>query len=199
MVVRSEMSGEETGSSPTNFEEMKATLHLEDGTRFTGQLFGYPRSVSGELVFQTGMCGYVESLTDPSYANQFLTLTYPLIGNYGVGDDKQLDESTQLPVAGFESYRVWPSALIVDRICPEGEHSHWQAVQSLSEWLRKQKVPGLAGVDVRLLTKKIREHGTLKAKLVLDADDSNDYHFVDINQTNLVELVSRKVRTIEAY
>uniref|UniRef100_A0A915EA35 ATP-grasp domain-containing protein n=1 Tax=Ditylenchus dipsaci TaxID=166011 RepID=A0A915EA35_9BILA len=179
------------------FEEMKdATLILEDGTLFVGQVFGALKSTSGELVFQTGMVGYVESLTDPSYANQFLTLTYPLIGNYGVSDDTLQGNSVDIlsfPDTGFESAKIWPAALIVDRICPEGEHSHWQAYQSLAQWLKNLGlVPGLSGIDVRLLTKKIREHGTLKAKLVLDADDPNSFDFVDINSQNLVALVSRK-------
>lgn len=176
------------------FEEMKATLYLEDGTEFVGQLFGSPKSVTGELVFQTGMVGYVESLTDPSYAKQFLTLTYPLIGNYGVGNSELMDSNEDLLLAhGFESNKIWPAALIVDRICPDGEHSHWEAIQSLSVWLRNNGVPGLAGIDVRLLTKKIRENGILKAKLVIDADDLNNLDFVDINSENLVALVSRKV------
>lgn len=176
------------------FEEMKATLYLEDGTEFVGQLFGSPKSVFGELIFQTGMVGYVESLTDPSYAKQFLTLTYPLIGNYGVADSELKDSAFDgLPTHGFESNKIWPAALIVDRICADNEHSHWEAVQSLSAWLGKNGVPGLAGVDVRLLTKKIRENGTLKAKLVIDADDPNSLDFVDINSENLVALVSRKV------
>lgn len=147
----------------SGFEEMKATIFLEDGTKFVGDLFGFPKSVSGELVFQTGMVGYVESLTDPSYARQFLTLTYPLIGNYGVGDENQLD-NFNLPPLGFESSKIWPSALIVDRICPDNEHSHWEAIQSLSQWLKTHRVPGISGIDVRLLTKKIRENGSLKAK-----------------------------------
>lgn len=148
------------------FEEMKVALHLEDGSRYVGTLIGYPRSVSGELVFQTGMCGYVESLTDSSYARQLLTLTYPLVGNYGVGDPKRVSEDSNLPTDGFESARIWPSALIVDRICPNGDESHWQAVQSLSNWLKEEQVPGITGIDTRLLTKKIREKGTLKAKVI---------------------------------
>ncbi|KAI1729714.1 carbamoyl-phosphate synthase L chain, ATP binding domain-containing protein [Ditylenchus destructor] len=178
------------------FEEMKATLILEDGTKFVGQLFGAAKSVSGELVFQTGMVGYTESLTDPSYAKQLLTLTYPLIGNYGVADDScsstDVNMINKLSENGFESHKIWPSALIVGTICPNTEHSHWQAVQSLADWLRKSGIPGLAGIDVRLLTKRIREHGTLKAKLVIDADDSSSIDFVDIYRENLVEYVSRK-------
>ncbi|KAI6183142.1 CAD protein [Aphelenchoides bicaudatus] len=169
---------------------MSARLILEDGTVFEGRSFGAPRSACGEIVFQTGMVGYVESLSDPSYARQLLTLTYPLIGNYGVADQDLKDEFG-LP-KGFESDKIWPSALIVERICPHNEHSHWQAVQSLSDWMRKHNVPGLCGIDVRQLTKRIREHGTMKAKLVFEGDDEASMEFVDINKDNLVQAVSRK-------
>ncbi|VDM61201.1 unnamed protein product [Angiostrongylus costaricensis] len=169
---------------------MKATLYLDDGSSYVGQLFGATKSVVGEIVFQTGMMGYVESLTDPSYAEQFLTLTYPMIGNYGVPSQDSMD-SQGLPYV-FESTRIWPAALIVDRICPENEHSHWQAVESLTSLLRKAGVPGLSGIDIRMLTKKIREQGTMKAKLVIDSDDASKYEFRDINEGNLVAVVSRK-------
>lgn len=170
--------------------EMKATLILEDGTRFEGDLHGYQTSVSGEIVFQTGMVGYVESLTDPSYAKQLLTLTYPLIGNYGVSDMNLIDQFGLS--ADFESDRVWPSALVVERLCEEGEHSHWKAIQSLDEWLRKSKVPCITGIDVRQLVKLIREKGTMKAKIVAVGDKEVDYPFVDVNEDNLVDFVSRK-------
>lgn len=94
---------------------------------------------------------------------------------------------------GFESDRIWPAALIVERICPANEHSHWQAVQSLSEWMRQHNVPGLYGIDVRQLVKQIRERGTMKAKLIFESDNEEDMEFVDINKDNLVAAVSRKV------
>ncbi|KHJ88360.1 carbamoyl-phosphate synthase, small subunit [Oesophagostomum dentatum] len=174
-----------------NWETMKATLYLDDGSSFVGQLFGATKSVVGEIVFQTGMVGYVESLTDPSYAEQLLMLTYPLIGNYGVPSHEHIDKNG-LP-SHFESDRIWPAALIVDRICPENEHSHWEAMESLSGWLRSAGVPGLAGTDIRMLTKKIREQGTMKAKLIIESDDPLKYEFRDINEQNLVAVVSRKV------
>ncbi|EYC13617.1 hypothetical protein Y032_0043g818 [Ancylostoma ceylanicum] len=173
-----------------NWETMKATLYLDDGSSFVGQLFGATKSVVGEIVFQTGMVGYVESLTDPSYAEQLLTLTYPMIGNYGVPSLDHID-ALGLP-SHFESDRIWPAALIVDRICPEDEHSHWEAMESLSGWLRSAGVPGLAGIDIRMLTKKIREQGTMKAKLIIESDDPSKYEFRDINEQNLVAVVSRK-------
>ncbi|CAI5440616.1 unnamed protein product [Caenorhabditis angaria] len=173
-----------------NWENMKATLHLEDGSSFSGNIYGATKSCVGEIVFQTGMVGYVESLTDPSYAKQMLTLTYPLIGNYGVPDGGVLDEFG-LPKE-FESDRVWPAALIVEKLCHDGEHSHWQAIQSLSEWLRKNNVPCLSGIDVRQLTKKIRDAGSMKAKLIVESDSPNSYNFIDVNADNLVDFVSRK-------
>lgn len=173
---------------------MKSYLILEDGTTYEGRAFGAASSTQGELVFQTGMVGYIESLSDPSYAKQFLTLTYPLIGNYGVPDVDDVDE-LGLP-RRFESSKIWPAALIVDRLCPENEHSHYQAKQSLNEWLRKQGVPGISGIDVRELTKKVRDHGTLKAKLIIETDDEKSRDFVDINKDNLVAEVSRKEPTI---
>lgn len=170
---------------------MKATLYLCDGSSFTGQVFGATKSVVGEIVFQTGMVGYVDSLTDPSYAEQLLTLTYPIMGNYGVPSAKEVD-ANGLP-NNFESDRVWPAALIVDRICPENEHSHWKAVESLSSYLRKAGVPGLSGIDVRMLTKKIRDKGAMKAKLIIESDDPSKFPFRDIYSNNLVAAVSRKV------
>ncbi|KAI3418671.1 Orotidine 5'-phosphate decarboxylase [Globodera pallida] len=109
------------GSSDNDgdFEWLNAFLCFEDGTRMRGRLFGAARSVVGELVFQTGMVGYVESLTDPSYAQQLLVLTNPLVGNYGVPNDTRKDpEWPQLPTKSFESAQIWPAALVVDRICP---------------------------------------------------------------------------------
>uniref|UniRef100_A0A158P6G4 ATP-grasp domain-containing protein n=1 Tax=Angiostrongylus cantonensis TaxID=6313 RepID=A0A158P6G4_ANGCA len=156
------------------WETMKATLYLDDGSSYVGQLFGATKSVVGEIVFQTGMMGYVESLTDPSYAEQLLTLTYPMIGNYGVPSQDSMD-SHGLPYV-FE----------------KNEHNHWQAVESLTSLLRKAGVPGLSGIDIRMLTKKIREQGTMKAKLVIDSDDASKYEFRDINEGNLVAVVSRK-------
>ncbi|CAN8001699.1 unnamed protein product [Ixodes hexagonus] len=119
---------------------MRAELVLEDGTTFTGTAFGDPRSLSGEVVFQTGMVGYVESLTDPSYCRQILVLTYPLVGNYGVPSD-EVDEHG-LP-RHFESRRIWAAGLVVGE-CVD-EYSHWSAKQSLSEWLKTAGVPGVSG------------------------------------------------------
>uniref|UniRef100_A0A914QZU9 Carbamoyl phosphate synthase pyrimidine-specific large chain n=1 Tax=Panagrolaimus davidi TaxID=227884 RepID=A0A914QZU9_9BILA len=173
---------------------MEGSLILEDGTTFHGKLHGAYKSAHGEIVFQTGMVGYCEALTDPSYHKQFLTLTYPLIGNYGV-PDPTIKDKYNLPKF-FESDKIWPAALIVDRLCPENEYSHSDAIQSLSQWLASEGVPLLSGIDTRALTKKIRESGSMKAKLVIDAEDPRKFDFVDINKDNLVEEVSRKEPTI---
>ncbi|KAL7076973.1 hypothetical protein ACQ4LE_003728 [Meloidogyne hapla] len=183
------------------FEEIEsfATLYLdlpeglEQQKQIRAKLFGAAKNISGEIVFQTGMCGYIEALTDPSYAQQILVLTYPLIGNYGVPKFGKTDANwPSLLTGGFESNRIWPAALIVDRICEEGEYNHFEAFTSLSQWLRDQGVPGLCGIDTRMLTKIIRTHGTLKAKFVLEADLQEAIQFVNINEQNLVASVSRK-------
>uniref|UniRef100_A0AAQ6ITG1 Carbamoyl-phosphate synthetase 2, aspartate transcarbamylase, and dihydroorotase n=1 Tax=Anabas testudineus TaxID=64144 RepID=A0AAQ6ITG1_ANATE len=151
-----------------------ATLVLEDGTTFRGRLFGANVSVSGEVVFQTGMVGYPEALTDPSYHCQLLTLTYPLVGNYGVPKDEE---------GKFGLSRV--------RKLSENP-SHWSSVKSLDQWLKEQGVPGIQGIDTRCLTKKIREKGTMLGKLVVDGTPEESIPFDDPDKRNLVQEVSLK-------
>ena len=140
-------------------------LVLEDGTEFHGKSFGYEGSISGEVVFNTSMTGYPESLTDPSYKGQILTLTYPLIGNYGVpGEEKENDM-----FKFFESHKIHISALIVSDY--SFEYSHWNAHQSLSSWLKDNKVPAIYGIDTRALTKILREKGTMLGKVVFNNQD----------------------------
>ncbi|XP_063727618.1 multifunctional protein CAD-like isoform X2 [Symsagittifera roscoffensis] len=165
-----------------------ASLCLEDGTVYEGKVFGFARNCSGEIVFQTGMVGYTEALTDPSYCDQLLVLTYPLVGNYGVPSEKDLDEYG-LPRA-FESEKIHAKALIVSTIAED--FSHWDASMSLSDWLFRHKIPGLTGIDTRDLTKRLRESGTMKAKIVLSDTLPDSLPFVDINQENLVAKVSTK-------
>jgi carbamoyl-phosphate synthase small subunit len=126
-----------------------------------GRSFGANVSVSGEVVFNTGMVGYPEALTDPSYRGQILVLTYPLIGNYGVPDETIVDEYG-LPTY-FESNAIHISGLVVSSY--SWQHSHWAAQKSLSEWLIKHNVPGIYGVDTRELTKTLREHGSILGHL----------------------------------
>ena len=137
---------------------------LEDGSRFTGVSFGYEQFAEGELVFNTGMVGYPENLTDPSYKGQFLVSTYPIVGNYGVPDESQLD-SIGLPEF-MESDRVHVSAFIVQDY--SHHHSHWNSRKSLSQWLTEQRVPALYGIDTRALTKRIRDRGAMLARIEFD-------------------------------
>lgn len=159
-------------------------LVLEDGTIFEGKSFGYEAPVAGEVVFSTGMVGYTESLSDPSYLGQILTLTYPLIGNYGVPkDETQNDISTF-----YESEKIQASGLIVSGF--SFEYSHWNAAKSLSDWLIENKVPAVYGIDTRELTKLVREKGTMLGKLVFPGDP--DIPFINPDDENQVAKASCK-------
>ena len=154
-------------------------LYLEDGTSFDGKDFGAAVDATGEVVFSTGMTGYVESLTDPSFAGQILVCTYPLIGNYGVPSE-----------AKWESERVQIAGLVVSEYSEE--FSHFDAKQSLSAWLKSSGVPGLTGVDTRAITKRLRERGVMLGAL----GKKNRPEFEDPNRENLVARVSpHDVRT----
>jgi carbamoyl-phosphate synthase small subunit len=159
----------------------KMKLVLEDGTELYGISFGSHRSISGEVVFNTAMTGYPESLTDPSYKGQILVLTYPLIGNYGVPDESVEENMYR----HFESDRLHISGLIVSDYSVE--YSHWNAKRSLGDWLKQHKIPGIHGIDTRLLTKILREKGTMLGKILIEGEDVDLY---DPNQENLVAQVS---------
>jgi len=146
----------------------KVTLQLVDGSQFHGFSFGYEQPVAGEVVFNTAMAGYPESLTDPSYAGQILAFTYPLIGNYGVPPITK--EANGLSTY-MESERIWPRAIIVSDYTEK--HSHWNAQMSLGEWLKQEKVPAITGVDTRQLTKILRESGVMTGKILFDDDPNN--------------------------
>jgi len=137
-------------------ETGKAVLVLEDGTFFVGKGFGASCKVSGEVVFSTSMVGYTESLTDPSYKGQILTLTYPLIGNYGVPDYD--GDKFGVPVH-FESVGIKVTGLVIQELCLKPYH--WASKRSLDEWLKSEGVPGIYGIDTRRLTKKLREKGVM--------------------------------------
>jgi len=160
----------------------KARLVLEDGTVFQGELFGSETNIAGEVVFNTGMVGYPESLTDPSYRGQILVLTYPLVGNYGV--PAVTKDELGLPL-GFESERIQIAGLIVSEHA--ARYSHYTAVKSLGEWLREHNVPGISEVDTRAITKRLREHGTMLGKIELSGQETG---FVDPNVKDLVSEVS---------
>ncbi|HAG98960.1 MAG TPA: carbamoyl-phosphate synthase (glutamine-hydrolyzing) small subunit [Ktedonobacter sp.] len=152
---------------------VQGSLLLEDGTMFEGTSFGYERASAGEVVFSTGMVGYPESLTDPSFAGQILTLTYPIIGNYGIPDRSM-----------WEDDKIHVSGLIVSNYIDTP--SHVQSSMNLGTWLREEKIPALEIKDTRLLTKHIRTHGTMLGKIVFD-----EYiPFYDPNSDNLVAQIS---------
>lgn len=166
-----------------------ATLVLDDGSLFHGVSFGYDNSVAGEVVFNTAMTGYPESLTDPSYAGQLMVLTYPLVGNYGVPPFSI--EKNGLPTF-MESEKIHAEAIIVSDYSEE--YSHWNAVESLSDWLKREKIPGITGIDTRALTKKIREHGVMMGRIVMDEEPTKDNESVmpDYGSINYVDRVSCK-------
>jgi len=147
------------------YDGKKSKLVLENGDYFEGFSFGAEHSVSGEVVFSTGMVGYPESLTDPSYKGQILALAYPLIGNYGV-PGKEIKNSL---IQNFESDRIQATALVVSDY--SSEYSHWNAKKSLADWLKEENVPGIYGIDTRKLTKTLREKGAMLGKIVIDDED----------------------------
>lgn len=161
-------------------EKKNIKLVFEDGVEFEGYLFGYPVSVSGEIVFNTAMTGYPESLTDPSYKGQILVATYPLIGNYGVPSAEKKDKLFEF----YESGKIHIEALVISQYSEE--YSHWNAEKSLHDWMVENKIPGIYGVDTRKITQLIREKGSMSAKIVVD----EEVDFVDISTMNLVDQVS---------
>jgi len=158
-------------------------LILEDGSIFHGYSFGTENAVAGEVVFNTGMIGYPESLTDPSYRGQILVLTYPLIGNYGIPSEEKEDNLLK----HFESDRIRIQGLILADY--SDEYSHWNAKESLSKWMKRHNIPGLYGIDTRELTKKLRHNGTMLGKIV---HNNEQIPFEDPNKRNLVAEVSVK-------
>jgi carbamoyl-phosphate synthase small subunit len=147
-----------------------AKLMLEDGTVFDGIGFGYPSGIAGEVVFNTGMVGYTETLTDPSYRGQILCLTYPLVGNYGVPSYDIKDEHG-LPKF-FESDRIQVKGLLIHDLSDVA--SHWSCIKTLDQWLYEEKVPGIYNIDTRELTKKLREHGVMMGAIVVSENAINE-------------------------
>ncbi|MGB9728315.1 MAG: glutamine-hydrolyzing carbamoyl-phosphate synthase small subunit [Thermoprotei archaeon] len=148
-------------------ESLNAILVLEDGSVWIGKGFGYPKRVIGEVVFNTGMTGYTEALTDPSYRGQILVMTYPLIGNYGV-PSYNIKDSWGLPLH-FESERIQVNGLVVYEACDAP--SHVLSKKSLHEWLYEEKVPGIQGIDTRELTKRLRSKGVMMGILEVSQND----------------------------
>ena len=150
--------------------ESMMALEVKDGNnaiRFCeGRSFGAHRSVAGELVFQTGMVGYPESITDPSYRGQILVVTFPLVGNYGVPSREDRDAILEDLPAHFEAAEIHIAGLIVASYAGE-TYSHHLAASSLGKWLKEQNVPAICGVDTRALTKRIREKGSMLGRLLM--------------------------------
>ncbi|KAK1732841.1 carbamoyl-phosphate synthase I [Skeletonema marinoi] len=170
-----------------------ATLYLEDGSKFVGRSFGsHEAAVDGEVVFTTGMVGYPEALTDPSYQGQIITLTTPMVGNYGVPDRKKVDKFG-LP-AMFESYKIHASGLIVQDYAHH--YSHWKAASSLGDWLKEEGIPGLCDIDTRMLTKKIREKGALVGRIEID-ENAPAPDFTQIGNPNINRHMVSEVSTKE--
>ena len=179
----------------------EARLILDDGSLFVGQSFGYDAPTAGEVVFNTAMTGYPESLTDPSYAGQILVTTFPLIGNYGVPDTGVGDNG--LPLF-MESERIHAKALVVADYSET--YSHWNAKESLAAWLKREKIPGITGIDTRRLTKVLRENGVMMGRIVINSQFTNhnsqlnseeDYGSVNwVEQVSCKEVITYKAESI---
>lgn len=163
-------------------ENKRAQLILDDGTRLEGESFGAETNTVGEVVFNTAMVGYTESLTDPSYLGQILTMTYPLIGNYGVPSNTVENGISKF----FESEKIQVSGLIVSEYSKT--YSHWNAEKSLGDWLKEHNVPAISGIDTRELTKILREKGSMKGKIVFP--NTTIPEWLDPNAENLVAKAS---------
>lgn len=163
-------------------KKKNVSLILDDGSKFSGVSFGHEKPVAGEVVFNTAMSGYPESLTDPSYSGQIMVLTFPLVGNYGVPT-----QSSDGNVSTFlESEKIHADGIIVSDYSEN--YSHWNAAESLGEWLKREKIAGISGIDTRELTKLLREKGSMKGKIVFA--DENEIDFIDPNKINQVARVS---------
>ena len=163
------------------YSKQECRLILEDNSIFQGYSFGSKNAVSGEVVFNTGMVGYPESLTDPSYRGQILVLTYPLIGNYGIPDTEKENDLLRY----FESDKIQVQGLIISDYSEK--YSHWNAKKSLSDWMKEHDIPGIYGIDTRELTKKLRQKGTMLGKIVYDKEKPR---LDDPNKRNLAAEVS---------
>ena len=167
-------------------QQKGATLRLANGMEFRGWSFGYDGPCDGETVFSTAMVGYPESLTDPSYSGQILCVTYPLVGNYGVPSEGVDENGISL---NFESERIWVRGLVISEY--SFNFSHWDAVKSLDQWLKEQKIPGIYGIDTRALTQVLRDNGSMLGMIVPDGVEK-DFPVPDPNLDNQVAIVSCK-------
>lgn len=147
---------------------MRARLVLEDGTEIIGTAFGATSEKWGEVIFQTSMTGYQEVISDPAYCGQIIVMTYPLIGNYGINRDD------------FEAFRPYIHGLVVKEICQQP--SNWRSTTSLDDWLKAYDIPGIAGVDTRMLTRKIRQQQMVRG-LITTSDAAVERLVAQLRQT----------------
>lgn len=166
------------------YHQYKAIISLQDGTQYKGYHFGATSSSTGEMVFNTALTGYAESLTDPSYKGQLLVFTFPLIGNYGIPEENLTME------AFYESERIHINGLIVSDYSHKPHH--WKMTYNLSYWLKKNNIPGVYGIDTRALTIKLRNKGTMLGKILF----YKDIPFYNYNKENLASQVCIKKKTI---
>lgn len=168
----------------------RATLTIRDGPVFHGKSFGANANISGEAVFTTGMVGYPESMTDPSYRGQILVFTQPLIGNYGVPSGRARDALNLLKY--FESPHIQCKGIVVSNAAME--YSHWTAVESLGDWCKREGVAAITDVDTRAIVQFLRERGSSLARVTIgeEYDADEDDAFVDPEAINLVHKVSTK-------
>lgn len=166
----------------SNSEQGLVCLDLQDGSSYKGYSFGAQKSVAGELVFQTGMVGYPESITDPSYRGQILVVTFPLVGNYGVPSRETMDELLRDRPAHFEASQIHISGLVVSSYAGE-DYSHYLATSSLGAWLKEQGIPAIYGVDTRALTERIREEGSMLGRMLLQKQGLSNGDSNSVNGT----------------
>ncbi|CCF58798.1 hypothetical protein KAFR_0F02010 [Kazachstania africana CBS 2517] len=162
------------------------TLELQDGTLLQGYSFGAEKSTAGELVFQTGMVGYPESVTDPSYEGQILVITYPLVGNYGVPDTSLEDEFVEGLPRYFESNRIHIAGLVISHYTED--YSHWLANSSLGQWLKREGVPAMYGVDTRNLTKHLRDCGSMLGRFALQKPNTDSIQATSVSWRNSFDI-----------
>ncbi|KAH9909114.1 carbamoyl-phosphate synth [Xylariomycetidae sp. FL2044] len=155
-------------------------LDLQDQSSYQGYSFGAKKSIAGELVFQTGMVGYPESITDPSYRGQILVITFPLVGNYGVPSRETMDELLRDRPAHFEASEIHIAGLVVSSYAGE-DYSHFLATSSLGTWLKEQGVPAMYGVDTRALTERIRQEGSMLGRMLLQKQNLTNGHSNGVN------------------
>ncbi|KAI0356195.1 carbamoyl phosphate synthase small subunit [Trametes cingulata] len=179
--------------APSTSTSLPAVLHLKTGQSFAGRSFGAPRSIWGETVFSTSITSYTESMTDPSYRGQILVFTTPLIGNYGVPQNKTAVDDKDVGVV-LESEKIQCSAVVVADVAEK--FSHYTAVESLSSWCARNGVPGITGVDTRAITRLLRDQGTTLGRLTVGNDSSlappRPEEYWDPTTENLVDQVSTK-------